>query len=51
MVEFQVFIYFARYLRGNGGESNEYKWLDRTELGSILHPECYKAVAQFLIDE
>lgn len=50
--KFQVFIYFARYLKGNVQEGNgTYKWSDRNELGKLLHPDCHKAVLQFLITE
>lgn len=47
---FQVFIYFARYLKGNTSQEGV-KWLDRAELSKVLHPNYHKAVCQFLITE
>ncbi|XP_063908577.1 large ribosomal subunit protein mL46 [Zophobas morio] len=48
----KVFIYFARYEKGQVGNKNlEYKWLDRTELQNILPKEYGQSVSQMLINE
>ncbi|CAG9865044.1 unnamed protein product [Phyllotreta striolata] len=47
----KVFIYFARYLKGQLPQKLDYKWLDRMELDKTLPTPYKNSVQQFLIDE
>ncbi|XP_072395546.1 large ribosomal subunit protein mL46 [Diabrotica undecimpunctata] len=48
----KVFIYFARYLKGQPpAKGLDFKWLDRNELRKTLPPQYNDSVKQFLIDE
>ncbi|XP_056632885.1 39S ribosomal protein L46, mitochondrial [Diorhabda sublineata] len=48
----KVFIYFARYLKGQPPQKNlDYKWLDRNELQKAFLPKYNSSIKQFLIDE